>query len=476
MANKNKKYKRSIEDAGRISDEEYYNIIEEEVANQQRNQKKNGGVNYKVKKGDSLSKIARQYTGNALRYNELAKLNGIENPDKIEVGQNIVIPKQFLDTIKDTNLPEVVVTGNKNNTRINKLKINAPNIIHEEKPSTLRVKKQNFNNSSQSTKAKTFIDDIIQNATNLYQQGTNYIVRQYEKNVGDKDSASTLKIPSKTKLNKAYNIIPKSYTGDTIKVDKNKYIIPESINLNEVKLGTRNRGSREQLNTEGAIITNFDPYMPYDKIDKKNNTTTYMGIDKNGKFKVGTIDKFNFGDLLTKTYANDVESFVKDNKGNQLFKPASGNNRSRNVPIINVIENGKIKQGSLNILSNKGSKNSNTYGTITGGRVILEAGNERRLVSGSLNDIEKQFNDIKKRHGAKTVRMYTLDNGTYNRALRTKNRIISASDLQAYDNLNSSGGSFMYLLNNKNINTDASTNKIDYEKIINILSKSKRKY
>ncbi len=28
MANKNKKYKRSIEDAGRISDEEYYNIME----------------------------------------------------------------------------------------------------------------------------------------------------------------------------------------------------------------------------------------------------------------------------------------------------------------------------------------------------------------------------------------------------------------------------------------------------------------
>ena len=52
MANKNKKYKRSIEDAGRISDEEYYNIMEEEVINQQRNQKKNGGAHYKIKKGE----------------------------------------------------------------------------------------------------------------------------------------------------------------------------------------------------------------------------------------------------------------------------------------------------------------------------------------------------------------------------------------------------------------------------------------
>ena len=114
MANKNKKYKRSIEDAGRISDEEYYNIMEEEVTNWQRNQKKNGGVNYKVKKGDTLSKIAQQYTGNALRYDEIAKLSNIKNPDRLEVGQNIVIPKQFLDTVKDNNLQEVVVTGDKN--------------------------------------------------------------------------------------------------------------------------------------------------------------------------------------------------------------------------------------------------------------------------------------------------------------------------------------------------------------------------
>ena len=215
-------------------------------------------------------------------------------------------------------------------------------------------------------------------------------------------------------------------------------------------------------------ISNGKPILPASEVPSL--------VDKNGNFKVGSIDNFNSGDLLTRTYSNDVESFVKDDKGNQLFKPASGNNRSRNVPIINVIENGKIKRGSLNILSNKRSKNNNTYGIITGGRVILEAGNERRLVSGSLNDIEKQFNDIKKRHGVKTVRMYTLDNGTYNRALRTKNRIISASDLQAYDNLNSSGGSFMYLLNNKNFNTDTLTNETDYEKLIKYLSKNKRTY
>lgn len=215
MANKNKKYKRSIEDAGRISDEQYYDIMEGVAARnyrdwgfpnedaallhalndnsynyrgyynkypngdgnakdhwtdefktvyhptfsnesiysgkkskynpnglvgghwvndgnikipyepeytfhpsliqyvEKRNKKANGGIHYKVKKGDTLSKIAKSYTGNALRYDEIAKLSNIKNPDRLEIGQDIIIPQQFLDTIKDTNLPEVIITGNK---------------------------------------------------------------------------------------------------------------------------------------------------------------------------------------------------------------------------------------------------------------------------------------------------------------------------------------------------------------------------
>lgn len=324
-----------------------------------------------------------------------------------------------------------------------------------EQPSSTFVQKRNFNNPAKPSESKTFIDDIIEGVTDLWQKGTNYISRQYEKIVGDSDSASVLQMPAESKLNSNYGIMPKSYTGDTISVDKNKYIIPESINLNDVRLGVRNRGSREPLITEGAIITNFNPYTPYEKIDKNNKTATYMGIDASGKFKVGTIDSFTKGDVLTRTYVNDVESFAKDTKGNQIWKnDAAHGNKSRNVPVLNVIQNGKTIKGSLNILTDKGSKNSNTYGNITGGRVILEAGDERRLVSGSINDIEKQFNDIKKRHGVKTVRMYTLDNGSYNRGLRTKNRVLSASDLKAYDNQNNGGGNFMYLLDKKGFSTD----------------------
>lgn len=61
MANKNKKYKRSIEDAGRISDEEYYDIMEGVVVNQQRNQKKNGGIHIAPSKRGTFTAVATKH-------------------------------------------------------------------------------------------------------------------------------------------------------------------------------------------------------------------------------------------------------------------------------------------------------------------------------------------------------------------------------------------------------------------------------
>lgn len=55
-------------------------------------------------------------------------------------------------------------------------------------------------------------------------------------------------------------------------------------------------------------------------------------------------------------------------------------------------EDGSQKEGSMNILLGKGENETNTYGKITGGRVIVKVGDETRLLSGSVNDIEKQFN------------------------------------------------------------------------------------
>jgi LysM repeat protein len=49
---------------------------------------------YKVQPGDSLSKIAKQFYGNASDYNRIFEANRdkLNDPDKIQAGQELVIP------------------------------------------------------------------------------------------------------------------------------------------------------------------------------------------------------------------------------------------------------------------------------------------------------------------------------------------------------------------------------------------------
>ncbi len=47
---------------------------------------------YTIKSGDSLSKISKHFYGDANKYPEIAKANGIENPDRIQAGKQINLP------------------------------------------------------------------------------------------------------------------------------------------------------------------------------------------------------------------------------------------------------------------------------------------------------------------------------------------------------------------------------------------------
>ncbi len=53
-----------------------------------------GGQTYTVQAGDSLSKIAKQFYGNANDYNKIFEANRdkLNDPNKIQAGQQLVIP------------------------------------------------------------------------------------------------------------------------------------------------------------------------------------------------------------------------------------------------------------------------------------------------------------------------------------------------------------------------------------------------
>jgi nucleoid-associated protein YgaU len=47
---------------------------------------------YTVQSGDNLSKISKQFYGDANKYMKIAQANGLADPDKIRVGQQLKIP------------------------------------------------------------------------------------------------------------------------------------------------------------------------------------------------------------------------------------------------------------------------------------------------------------------------------------------------------------------------------------------------
>ena len=51
-----------------------------------------GQQTYTVRPGDTLSKISKDFYGDANKYAQIAKANHIDNPDQIKVGQQLLIP------------------------------------------------------------------------------------------------------------------------------------------------------------------------------------------------------------------------------------------------------------------------------------------------------------------------------------------------------------------------------------------------
>jgi nucleoid-associated protein YgaU len=47
---------------------------------------------YTIKAGDNLSKVSKLFYGSANHYTDIASANGIDNPDHIQVGQEIQVP------------------------------------------------------------------------------------------------------------------------------------------------------------------------------------------------------------------------------------------------------------------------------------------------------------------------------------------------------------------------------------------------
>ena len=281
--------------------------------------------------------------------------------------------------------------------------------------------------------------------------GWNGLQRKWQKRMGGEsaDMPSSLNLPEALNDSTSmYAIRPRSFVGDTVRVPRSRqYILPESLDITEYTFKHRNRGQNTPIDSEAAPITVFTPFVPYGQQGTKHKT--FIGYNpQTGQLKAGDISQFGPGDYLSGTFSNDFTGFKKDNSGKILYKRDSDHgNGNRSVPLMTTSDG---KTGSLNILTDT-QQRGNTYGWVSGGRVLVRVGNELRLLSGSIEDIDRAFEEMKHRNNATYGTFYTLDNGSYNRGLRTIDGRFTTQDLQAYDKQNiGSSGNFLYITGKSN--------------------------
>lgn len=229
--------------------------------------------------------------------------------------------------------------------------------------------------------------------------------------------------------------------GDTTRMSDRRYSLPEIIDLSKFKYGARNRGEYTPIDTEAGIITAFNAFTPV----KPGSKGTYIGIDKNGNLKIGDASTFDSNDIGSRIYSNTILK-IRKNKNGYETQPAKGNSRL-SAPVVDIeASDGSIRPArALNVLMPKDDSSGTTYGDATGGRVIIKVGDELKLVSGSLDTINTVFESMKKRNNTDRGTFYTLDNGTYARAIRTYDSKLTYDDLKDYDLQNTGGGNFLYI-------------------------------
>ena len=279
------------------------------------------------------------------------------------------------------------------------------------------------------------VSDLVEKASYAPEWG----LRQYEKYIKPEvkaKSASIGKVPIKPKApNKPYSLtgdLP-MIGSDTLDVgtlprsSEHYYTNSAIVDLNKVNVGARNRGDYSQIpNLEGNVLN------AWSNPSTMKEGKMYIGLDKNSRILTGTR-----ADLKNAVTVSEVP-FTQSNEVGNNYIP------EQNYQLMSLANNDK-NNFPLNIsLGKDGSPDANDR--FGGGATIIETPDKKQkyLVRGSVNQIKKAFNDLKKNTGHKYLNVYMLDNGSYNTGLKTKDRISSPEELRSYERKNTSGGHGFY--------------------------------
>lgn len=300
--------------------------------------------------------------------------------------------------------------------------------------------------ANESQRIENELSEIFAPVKEVRKLYDSYQARQRDKANSDFETKTKFIIPKTTTLT-----TPSQISGDTIALDKDRYILPMVQDANQVTYGVRNRGDVTPIKTEGLDVTTFQPFTKaadYFKTNKYKDTDSFVGVDAAGKMKLGQAKDFQNTDMsISRVFMNKVQKFNRDANGKIALvqAPKKQDNRYTNPSVEVLDDNGKVVQGSLNVFAGMGTKRTDSYGKVTGGKFMFKSADGKRtqLVSGSIDDIGNAFDSFK--GNDKHVEVYTLDNGTYGPGLRYRDQNLTSERLKAYDAANTTGGSGLYV-------------------------------
>lgn len=413
---------------------------------------------YIVKKGDNLSTIAKK---NGIKLNEILKLNKLDNPDLIQIGQKINLPgkteptntislknnttkpyKEFLaDQLKVDNTWKGAVTPNTGKTAT---------VGNFNKQTSTPVKAQLKKPKNKEEDSSIF--DDIKNTVSKYSQmaSTTYnrkIKPLFEDKYDDENSTTKMNLQTPKKAITYDNI-----TGNPIKdpemgadiYHRSRYI---DLDNPDIKTGIHNRGTKIKGDQpfKQILFSNFDN-KKFESINPTNikDDSFYIGQDDTGKIIMGNGKdlKSKKGSISEFSILKDIIGFSKVN--NNIETAKSKDAKKANNPYLVNDKNEKVP---LNILSSTDDNGNDKYGQWYGGSLIVTSPDMKKkvLISGSLNEVNQGLEKFKKDNNLSKVHVVKVDNGSYSRQFASQNpKGVNQEFWSKYEGLNTSGGNNLY--------------------------------
>jgi len=376
---------------------------------------------YIVKKGDNLSTIAKK---NGIKLNEILKLNKLDDPNLIQIGQKINLPvkvestntislknnttkpyKEFLEdqlktnsskwqgaTKKSNSAPQLYKNFNQAEEKpVAKIALNKP----VKKTTTVKKEVNEKDDSSLFEDINNTISKYSQMASTTYKRK---IKPLFEDKYDDENSTTKMNLQTPKKVITYDNI-----TGSPIKdpemgadiYHRSRYI---DLNNPEIKTGIHNRGTKIKGDQpfKQILFSNFDN-KKFESINPSNikDDSFYIGQDDTGKIIMG-----NGKDLKSKKGSISEFSIIKDITGFSKINNNIETSKSKDAKRANnpYLVNDKNEKVPLNILSSTDDNGNDKYGQWYGGSLIVTSPDMKKkvLISGSLNEVNQGLEKFKK--------------------------------------------------------------------------------